>query len=227
MTADVTGRPRVKICGLRRREDVLAANAAGADYLGVILSAGFRRSVDMAAARALVAGVRAHPVAVLVDEPVQGAVDRADALGAEVIQLHGTESPEVVRALARMGRWTLWKSVRVRDVGDVDAAVDRYGAWVRGFLLEGWKDGVVGGGGAVLDPERFGDLRRRVPEEHRVILAGGLDPDNVGDAMARFGPDVVDVSSGVETEPGRKNHDLVRFFIQRARATPSPGGRRE
>lgn len=217
--------PRVKICGLRRREDVLAADAAGADYVGVVLTTGFVRAVDVAAAPALVEGVRATPVAVLVDESTEGAVLGARALGAGVIQLHGSEPEQVVRELADMGRWKLWKSVRVRSAEDVDRAMDSYGPWVDGLLLEGWKKGVVGGGGASLDPERFADVRARVPGTVDVILAGGLAPDNVGHAVARFAPDVVDVSSGVEMEPGRKSHDLIRLFVQRARAAlPGMGG---
>jgi phosphoribosylanthranilate isomerase len=218
MGAEGAARLRVKICGLRRREDVLAADAAGADYVGVILSAGFARSVSLAAAAGLVDGVRATPVAVLVDEPAEEAAVRADALGARVLQLHGSEPEDVVRELSTAGRWTLWKSVRARTGDDVDRAVDRYGAWVGGLLVEGWRDGVVGGGGVSLDPERFADLRARVPVGLDVILAGGLDPDNVAGAVARFGPDVVDVSSGVETSPGRKDHELVRLFVRYARA---------
>jgi phosphoribosylanthranilate isomerase len=218
MGAEGAARLRVKICGLRRREDVRAADAAGADYVGVILSAGFARSVSLAAAAGLVDGVRATPVAVLVDESAEDAAVRADALGAHVLQLHGTEPEDVVRELSRSGRWTLWKSIRARTGDDVDRAVDRYGEWVHGFLVEGWKEGVVGGGGVSLDPERFADIRSRVPSGLDVILAGGLDPDNVGGAVARFGPDVVDVSSGVETEPGRKSHELIRLFVRHARA---------
>lgn len=217
---------RVKICGLRRREDVLAADEAGADFVGVILSDGFGRSVAPAAAGALVQGVRATPVAVLVDEPVEDAVVRAEALGAGVVQLHGAEPEAVVRALAGMKRWVLWKSVRVRAPDDVDRAVDAYGRWVDGLLLEGWKKGVVGGGGATLDPAELSDLRRRVPEGLQVVLAGGLRPDNVADAVARFSPDVVDVSSGVESGPGEKSHELVRLFVRYARAAAHGGGDR-
>ncbi|MCG6956728.1 MAG: hypothetical protein LJF04_12130, partial [Gemmatimonadetes bacterium] len=120
------------------------------------------------------------------------------------------------------------KSVRVRDPQDVDRAVERYGGLVDGLLVEGWKEGVVGGGGAILDPLSFAEVRARVPVGVDVILAGGLDPDSVGEAVARFLPDVVDVSSGVEIDVGRKSHDRIRLFVQRARAVPwsRPGGAR-
>jgi phosphoribosylanthranilate isomerase len=217
---------RVKICGLRRREDVLAADASGADYLGVILSRGFGRSVDSGAATALVEGVRATLVAVLVDEPTGAAVERAEALGAGVIQLHGAEPSDAVRELAAEGRWRLWKSVRVRTADDVDRALDRYGDWVDGLLVEGWREGVVGGGGVRVDFRVLEGLRARLPKAMELILAGGLVPDNVADAVARFGPDIVDVSSGVEPEPGRKSHELIRRFITRARAA-APGPRHD
>lgn len=209
--------PRIKICGLCRREDVLVADEVGVDYLGVILTAGFARSVELVAARALVEGVRATPVAVLVDESPEDATAYGDALGAGVLQLHGSEPLEVVRDLAGAGRWRVWKSVRARTADDVDRAVERYGPWVDGVLVEGWKEGVVGGGGVGLDPRHMEDLRGRIPEGLDLILAGGLNADNIAAAVARFGPDVVDVSSGVEIEPGRKSHEQVRLFVRHAR----------
>jgi phosphoribosylanthranilate isomerase len=217
---------RVKICGLRRREDVLVADDAGADYVGVVLTEGFSRSVPIGDVPALAEGVRAARVAVLVDETPEGAMAKAEALGAKVLQLHGSEPVEVVRELAESGRWTIWKSVRVRGSGDIDRAVELYGGLVQGLLVEGWKEGIVGGGGAILDPRSFPEVRARVPDGIDVILAGGLDPDTVGGAVARFLPDVVDVSSGVEIDVGRKSHHRVRLFIERAHAAPRgrPGG---
>ncbi|HKJ01601.1 MAG TPA: hypothetical protein VJ997_04075, partial [Longimicrobiales bacterium] len=84
-------RPAVKICGLRRREDVRAADDLGAAYLGVVVTAGFGRSVEPAAAAALLAGVRAVPVAVMVDEAPAAAAALGNGLGAGVLQLHGRE----------------------------------------------------------------------------------------------------------------------------------------
>lgn len=214
--------PRVKICGLRRREDVLAADDLGATYLGVIATTGFGRSVDPAAAAALVAGVRAIPVAVTVDEAPRAAAAFGHALGAGVLQLHGHEPVDVVRELGLLGSWRLWKSVRAATLDDVRRAVDLYGSWVHGILVEGRLEGVVGGGGAALDPARFQATRCAVPSSHQFILAGGLTADTVAVAVARWEPDVVDVSSGVEVEHGRKDRDLVRRFIQAVRGGESP-----
>ena len=213
--------PLVKICGLRRREDVVMADEHGADFLGVVLTSGFSRSVDPQAARALVEEVRARPVAVLVDESVDEAERKAAALGAQVIQLHGHEPPDVLEALARRGNWSLWKGVRVRAVADVVTALDKYRGLADGLLLEGWKTGVVGGGGIRLElnPESVHD---HLSDAQHLILAGGLGPATVRAAVERFRPDVVDVSSGVESDIGEKDADLVRAFISAARSGPSP-----
>jgi len=207
----------VKICGLTRREDALLADAAGADYLGVILSAGFGRSVKPADVRAIVEGTEAKKVAVLVDESAHGAAAAGRALGADVLQLHGGEPPAVLEALRAEGPWKLWKAVRARSLADVEQAVERYGSLADGFLVEGWKEGSLGVGGArvLLDPAR---VRALVPTGTIFVLAGGLTPDTVTEAVRSFTPDVADVSSGVERALGVKDHGRVRGFIEAARA---------
>jgi len=213
----VADRVRVKICGLTRREDALAADAAGADFVGVVMSAGFGRSVPPDRARSIVKDLFAVPAAVLVDESAEDAAALGERLGAGVLQLHGDEPPEVLERLAGLGPWKLWKCVRVRGAGDVSTALERYGELVEGILLEGRRDGVIGGGGVRLDLDAIREVRPRIPARLEVVLAGGLTPDNVADAVARFSPDVVDVSSGVERGPGVKDPDLIRRFIEEAR----------
>ena len=210
-------RPRVKICGLVRREDVLLADAAGADYVGVVLSAGFGRSVELPRAAALVAGTRAAKVAVLVDEPPAAAEEAALALGADALQLHGSETPEVLESLRARGGWTLWKAVRARSLGDVERTVDRYAPVADGILVEGWKEGSLGVGGARLglDPE---EVRALIPGTLDFVLAGGLDAGTVAQAARAFRPDVVDVSSGVERALGVKDPEAVRAFVRAARS---------
>jgi phosphoribosylanthranilate isomerase len=100
--------------------------------------------------------------------------------------------------------------------------VERYGALVDGILVEGRREGVVGGGGARLDPESVADVRALIRPGLEVVLAGGLTPDTVADAVARFRPDVVDVSSGVERVPREKDPSLVRRFIEEARRPSGP-----
>jgi len=220
----VAERPLVKICGLARREDALAADRAGADYLGVVLSAGFRRSVEPARASALVEGTRALKVAVLVDEHPDAAEAAALALGAAVLQLHGDEEPSLLAALKERGPWALWRAVRARSLDDIRRTVERYHGVADGILVEGG-EGALGVGGArlELDADRVRDL---LPEGLDFVLAGGLDADTVAEAVRRFEPDVVDVSSGVERERGAKDHALVEAFVLAARGALAGGASR-
>lgn len=213
--------PRVKICGVTRREDALAVDRSGADYLGVILSDGFSRSVDPRKAHAIVDGVAPVTVAVLVGESPESAEAAARSIGAGVIQLHGEEPPGVLADLRTRGSWKLWKAVRAGCVEDIERAVERYEEVADGFLVEGWKKGVTGGGGVRLrvDPSK---VRALIPEGLDFILAGGLTPDGVTEAVWSFRPDVVDVSSGVESTVGKKDHDLVSRFVAFARGASTP-----
>lgn len=213
----MTRAPLVKICGLTRREDVLAAIRSGADYLGVVLSSGFGRSVEPAAAADLFEDVEVPRVAVLVNESIDASLAAGRSIDATVLQLHGDESVEVVRELRRVGGYRLWKAVRARSVADVAEAVSRYGAWVDGFLVEGWREGAIGGAGLKLRVDGA-EVHRTVGDETDFVLAGGLTPETVAAAVARFRPDVVDVSSGVEKEVGSKDHDLVSAFVRNARS---------
>jgi phosphoribosylanthranilate isomerase len=180
--------PRVKICGLCRRQDALTADALGVDYLGVVLTPGFGRSVTVAEGSSILEGVGATRVAVVVDESADRVAAVARALPAKVIQLHGSEAPEWVRELRAHGEWTIWKALRARAPEDVARTLDVFSA-----------------------------ARDLIPEPLDLILAGGLTPGSVGSAVARFQPDVVDVSSGVEARPREKDPDRLRRFVQNAR----------
>lgn len=208
--------PRVKICGITRAEDAANAEALGADFLGAIVSPGFGRTVPEGMLPELFEGRASARVAVVVDEEADRTAQLARRLGADVIQLHGDEPASVVERLRTMGDWQLWKAVRARSSEEIVRSVERYGASVDGFLIEGWKEGVVGGGGAELrlGPER---VRGALPAESLFVLAGGLTPDNVSDAVARFAPMVVDVSSGVEVTFGTKDATLMEAFVRAAR----------
>lgn len=209
---------QVKICGLTRREDVVAAAAAGADYVGVVVTEGFGRSVPMTRAADLVADVRPVAVAVTVDETPERAAALARALGAGVVQLHGQEPPEAVEALRTLGSWRIWKAVRVRVPEDLMTAAIRYGDAADALLVEGWREGVVGGGGVRADLAALENVRATLPPDLPLVLAGGLTPDTVAQAVARFRPAVVDVSSGVEERVGVKSQILIERFVIEARS---------
>jgi phosphoribosylanthranilate isomerase len=204
-----------KICGVTNAGDARAVQAAGADFIGLILSDGFGRSVDSARAAEVVADIVTPRVAVLVDETPAEAAVRAQSIGASVLQLHGDEHPESVVELRALGDWEVWKAVRARSIEDVLRAVDTYGEFVSGLLVEGWREGAVGGAGALIEIDAKA-VRAAVPSGLTFVLAGGLVPSEVAGTVARFSPDVIDVSSGVERSPGKKDHELVTAFIREA-----------
>lgn len=219
MTGPLAHSPLVKICGLTRNEDARWAEASGADFLGVVLSDGFGRSVPRQAASAVVEGTSISRVAVLVDESPASTAELAASIDASVLQLHGDEGRETITALRGLGEWTIWKAVRGRTLDHLRSVVEAVGDVVDGILVEGWRDGVTGGGGVrlALDAE---EVRRAVPEDLTFVLAGGLEPGSVHEAVARFRPDVVDVSSGVERALGLKSATEVERFVRAARSVP-------
>jgi phosphoribosylanthranilate isomerase len=212
---------RVKICGVTRAEDAHQAEVAGADYVGVVLSTGFGRSVDPAAAARLLDGTRVERVAVLVDEPLSRAVEAAATFGAGTLQLHGSEGRETVARLRDAGDWRIWKAVRARTVDDLTRAVRDVGDLVDGFLVEGWRAGAVGGAGLRLELDP-GVIGAALPADRTFVLAGGLTAETVSAAVARFRPHVVDVSSGVERDHGVKDHARIEAFVRAARDGAAP-----
>ncbi len=207
----------IKICGITTPEDAVAARELGADYLGVILSQGFPRSVlpDEAVDIGLVAG--APLVAVLVDESLDEAERIAGLSGASVIQLNGAEDSEYATELRRRGMWAIWKAVRVQSPEDVTRAAEALGASVDGLHLDGWHPDLPGGTGSSFSWEDVSVVRNQLPAALKVIVAGGLTPGNVADAVHALRPDVVDVSSGVELNVRRKDPELIRAFVRNAR----------
>jgi phosphoribosylanthranilate isomerase len=183
----------------------------------MILSQGFSRSIlpDEAVDIGLVA--ETPLVVVLVDESLDEAQRIAELSGASVIQLHGEENVEYVEELRRRGMWTIWKAVRVRDPEDVTRAVEGLGTSVDGLLLDGWHPDRPGGSGVSFSWEGVRVMRDQIPSALKVIVAGGLTPGNVADAVRVLRPDVVDVVSGVELNIRRKDPELIGAFVRNAR----------
>ncbi len=199
---------RIKICGITLREDALGACEAGADALGFIFWQGSKRYIDPDEAKKI---VKALPpfvttVGVFVDERHDRISEIVDLVGLDVVQLHGTESPEFCAAVKR----PVVKAFRVTGE-EVVSELSRYN--VSAYLLDTYREGVSGGTG-----ETFNwDIARKATVSGRVILAGGLTPENISDAVGQVGPYGVDVSSGVEMSEGKKDLERVRLFIERAR----------
>jgi len=205
---------RVKICGITRLEDALCAIEAGADALGFVFYDPSPRSVGVDLAGSIIerlppfvttTALFVDPTPELVERVVQ--VARVDLL-----QFHGNESPEFCNGFARP--WI--KALRMKPGLDVVQQSRLYDSG-RGVLLDAYRPGVPGGTGESFDWDR-------IPSElaSGIILAGGLDPTNVAEAVRRVRPFAVDVSGGVEAAPGIKSCQKIRAFIDQVRSV-GPG----
>ena len=207
--------PDVKICGVCDPADATLAVDAGASHVGVIRVPGSRRTRPAGVVRSIVeAAVGARKVGVYVDASLATILHEAEQLGLDVIQLHGREPPERIDAIAAEGL-EVWKVVKPGTADELLAAVERYGAADR-ILIEGRSARGHGGVGARFPWAEIAAAVDRVPPGTLLGVGGGLTPDNVGSAVRRFRPSLVDVSSGVEAEPCRKDAGRVRSFIAAA-----------
>lgn len=203
---------RIKICGLTSPEDALAAAAAGADAVGLVFWSGSPRAVEPAAARRIVAALPPFVlrVGVFVDAPADELARVADDVGLDLLQLHGREP---LALLERLSRRAL-KAVHVESEAELDGAL----AWAeRGaaLLVDARGGSAPGGSGRRCDWAWARRLRERAPF---VALAGGLTPENVAEAVRAVEPHAVDVSSGVESAPGRKDESRMQAFVTAVRS---------
>jgi phosphoribosylanthranilate isomerase len=214
----------IKICGITNEDDALAAVNAGADALGFVLWPHSKRFVTVEAAARITELVARHVqrVAVLVN-PSREEVERLLAAGAfDTLQLHGEETPEFCAQWK--GRAKVWKAFRVTVAASLRDAMAGFGASrndattvsvVDAVLLDSYSPTSHGGTGKTFD---WSLVREAKKLGRPVILSGGLTPANVREAVAAAQPDGVDVSSGVELSPGRKDHERVREFIRNAKS---------
>ncbi len=200
-------RLKVKVCGITRLEDALAAVRLGADALGFNFWPRSKRYLPPEKARAIVR--RLPPfvtaVGVFVDPSHEDVLRAAEASGISMAQLHGDEPPGLCLSLPL----PVLKAIRVADARCV-AQLASYD--VRGFVLDTPTPG-YGGSGRTFDWSLVAEAARAMP----VILAGGLTPENVADAVRIVRPWGVDVASGVESGPGVKDEEKMRRFIERAK----------
>lgn len=209
----------IKICGLTRLEDALVALDAGADALGFVLASGSPRRLEPAEAHALLGLVRDatdrpfEAVAVLGGYDAPAARHALDALGFDRVQLVGEEPrPALFEALAALGPLAAraYGAVRVKDAASLEGLLD---APCDAIQLDAYRAGALGGTGHVFDWELAAPLAAR----RRVVLAGGLTPGNVAEAIAVVRPWRVDVASGVEDSPGVKSATKIRAFAEATR----------
>lgn len=207
----------VKICGLSTEETLDAALDAGADMVGFVFFSKSPRVITPARAAELAGRVagRAETVALTVDMDDAGIGEIVEAMGPDWLQLHGSETPERVAAVRkRFGRLVL-KAMPIAAAGDL-AGLDGYMAVADRLLLDAKAPKEAtrpGGNGAPFDWTLLAGFDPDIP----YMLSGGLTPGNVAEAVAVTGASGVDVSSGVESAPGRKEASLIRAFIANAR----------
>ena len=207
-------RVKVKICGITRTQDALAAVEAGADALGFMFYEASPRYLTPAQATPI---IRALPpfiakVGVFVD-PSEEMVRRAiEQCGLDTLQFHGQETPEFCRRFAQK----VIKAFRVRDTDSLSATRDyQRETW----LLDSYVADQPGGTGRTFN---WSLAAAAVQSGGRVLLAGGLTPENVGEAVRQVRPFGVDVSSGVESAPGLKDPGKLRAFVEAARKAGNP-----
>jgi phosphoribosylanthranilate isomerase len=208
---------QVKVCGLTRADEAVACAQAGVHAVGCVFYAKSPRCVTAAAAREI---RRALPpevscVGVFVDEPFEGVMATASQAGLTAVQLHGNEPPVVVERLRREGLFVI-KALFADRAPGLDEALN-YSA--SAYLVECGRGVLPGGNAHAWEWGRAAALGER----HPLILAGGLTPENAAQALRAALPDAVDVSSGVEAGPGRKDIRKVEQFIA---AVATAGARR-
>ncbi|WP_353533119.1 phosphoribosylanthranilate isomerase [Cognatishimia sp. WU-CL00825] len=213
---------RVKICGLRTLDHVVAATEAGAAYVGFVFFAKSPRNVSVEQARALALevpiGVAKVALTVNADNAFLDALSERVPL--DMLQLHGAESPErVIEVKARYGL-PVMKAIGIADQADV-AQIDVYGSVADQLLVDAKPPknaDLPGGNGLAFDWRLVNRKYWPCPW----MLAGGLTPENVATAVQMTGARQVDVSSGVESAPGKKSADLIRAFVAAAKEKPVP-----
>jgi phosphoribosylanthranilate isomerase len=208
----------VKICGLSTPETLDAALNAGADMVGFVRFPKSPRhvSLDLGYRLSLQARGRAQRVVLLVDPTDEAIAQAVEAINPDLIQLHGSESPKRVAEIRSMVKRPVMKAVGVAEPSDLEALTP-YAGGADHILLDAkpprTAEALPGGNGISFDWGLLNGLDRKVS----FMLSGGLNPDNVAEAIRLTKPQAVDVSSGVESGPGLKDPARIEAFIRAAR----------
>ena len=201
---------RVKVCGITSVGDARWAAECGTDAIGLIFIESPRR-VDVARASEIVAALPPYttPVGLFAEVSAEEMAETASEVGLRVVQIHGAFPPEAALGLKRRGI----KVVKAVAVGSVEDIREMRGYPAEAFLLDAKAEGKHGGTGKTFD----WSLAREAKELGAVILAGGLGPDNVAEAIRQVKPYAVDASSRLEAKPRVKDPELVRRFVEAAK----------
>lgn len=196
---------KVKICGITNLEDALMATEAGADALGFVFFKGSPRNISPEHAAAIIKRLPpfVQTVGLFVNEELATINATVDLCGLDLVQLHGEETPEFCQAVNRR----VIKAFRVKDITSLGNIKSYH---VAACLLDTWSPDAHGGTGETFNWE----IAATAATSERIILAGGLTPENVAKAVSHVKPYAVDVSSGVESSPGKKDTVRIQAFIR-------------
>lgn len=203
---------KIKICGITNQEDAEAAVAAGADALGFVFYAQSPRYIEPAVAKRIIAQLPPFvlSIGVFVNHDQETIRNLVDECGLAFAQLHGDETPTFCESLGR----PVLRALRLHDRGSLLALAEYKGRMgVKGFVVDAYARDAYGGTGQTVD----WSLAREVAHAAPILLAGGLTPGNVQEAIQHVHPYGVDISSGVEERPGKKDHEKIRAFTQAVR----------
>jgi len=207
------GRTRIKICGITDSADAQAAVAAGVDALGFIFTDKSPRNIAPEAAKRIIAALPpfVDAVGVFMDEKIEVVEQIVQFCGLTLVQLHGAETPQFCQKISAR----VLKSFRLGgdSPGGKENIYAPYAGVVAGFLLDTFQPGKAGGTGKVFDWL----LVKRLPPPGPVVLAGGLNPDNIAAAIEAVQPFAVDVNSGVELAPGQKDPAAILRLVANVR----------
>lgn len=204
--------PKIKICGITNQEDALKAVEFGADALGFVFYDKSPRAVEPAVAKRIIQNLPPFviPVGVFVNHPAETVRMVFDTCGLGLAQIHGDESAAYCESLGR----PVLRALRLKDRSSFLALGEYKGRiGVRGFVIDAFSRDAYGGTGQTVDWSLAAEASKAAP----TILAGGLTSSNVQDAITHVRPYGVDVSSGVEASPGKKDHGKLQAFIEAVR----------
>lgn len=204
---------KIKICGIKRSEDVGFANLFMPDYIGFILSKGYKRTVKIDDAKFLAAKVdlKIKKVGVFVDMPAKNVASVADYTGIDIIQLHGeNEDNDYINELRKYTDKEIWNVFKVKNEEEVLKAEKSIADMI---LLDTYSEKIAGGTGKKVDT----DIILKSGLSRDFVLAGGIDNDNISDILSEIKPFCIDVSSGTETD-GVKDPQKMADIIRKIRS---------
>jgi phosphoribosylanthranilate isomerase len=210
-------RGEVKVCGLTRASDARAASELGARYVGVIFAGG-PRTLDPATARRVLDGAAGNVdrVGVFADADTGTIAATVRDAKLDIVQLHSDPGSAKVRAIQEATGARVWAVVRVDGALEATALHDLWSS-ADALVLDSKVKGVLGGSGIAFDWGAIGHAMHA--RNGQLVVAGGLTASNVAEAIETLAPDIVDVSSGVESSPGIKDHARIADFIEVVRRT--------